>query len=102
MIRYMDLDFDGRPRNNQGATGETVHLKSQETPYLEGETMQEPTQEEKPETFNFSDPDIDEKLQELFARQQAKIEEEEADQKTNFYTNRAARRAVIKANRRRR
>lgn len=43
MIRYIDIDFDGRQMNNQGATGETVHLKSQETPYYEVVDFSSPT-----------------------------------------------------------
>jgi hypothetical protein len=75
-----------------------ITFAAQEAPYLEGEVVEET----KPQTFKLSDPDVEEKLKALFDRQQSELEEEEADQKTSFYTNRAARRAVIKANRRRR
>jgi hypothetical protein len=72
-----------------------MELKAQATPYLEGEVVEET----KSQTFKLSDPDVEEKLKAMFDSQLVRGVE---DTKTQFYTNRAARRAVIKANRRRR
>jgi hypothetical protein len=81
------------PENEIDTSG--ITFAAQEAPYLEGEVVEET----KPETFKLTDPDVEEKLKALFESQLAR---EVEDTRPQFYTNRAARRAVIKANRRRR